>query len=354
MRHYFPSLNALRFYAAISIVIGHIYGYSGQFEPNRIFGMWLEPFLMSGTDAVTLFFVLSGFLITTILLNEQIENGTINVRSFYLRRARRILPLYILATVLSFAAAPILSPLYGRHYDLLGLLSTVMLSGHIGLAFGMIGLTGHFWSIGIEEWFYATIPNLLKRWRVPIIVAAVFIARYSLILVTAPDALTERYNLSPWEDLLIFSRFDAMALGALAAWFFKKRHPVLKLIYKLESLTVVLMLILIALPVADMGGALYDTVVAIISMSLILNVSTNPHTWVKLEHPLINALGQRSYGLYMLHPIVTFILSPLFPNNVLLLVLIPLTTIATASLSYRYLEQPFLKPPLAERISNTT
>src|SRR6266446_4521409 len=83
---HFPNLTGLRFFAAMSVLIYHFYG--------------LE--VLNGHYGVILFFVLSGFLITYLLLEEHDMYGTISLRQFYIRRILRIWPLYYWAIILSF------------------------------------------------------------------------------------------------------------------------------------------------------------------------------------------------------------------------------------------------------------
>ena len=97
-RVHFPGLNGLRFYAAVSVLVQHAEGLPVRcgMEKTSV----LNHAFLPGTEAVNLFFVLSGFLITFLLLTEQDRSGDINVRKFYLRRALRIWPLYFLIVFL--------------------------------------------------------------------------------------------------------------------------------------------------------------------------------------------------------------------------------------------------------------
>lgn len=348
-RQYFPGLDALRLYAAMSVLLIHIW--SGSYSPDMAFLPVVGVFTLSGIDAVTLFFVLSGFLITTLLLKEQAATNTINMRRFYLRRARRILPLYVFVVAVTFAFHPVLWSLFWRDYDGVGIVSILTLSGHVGFAFGQIAFLTHLWSIGIEEWFYAAAPQLIKRMRVPLVAALVIGVRYVVITVTAPSTLLmlEPRDLSQWEYFLHFTRFDAMAIGALAAWMYHQRHPALRWVYRLELPTLVLMGINIVLPLDNTPlGAVYDTAFALVSASLILNVATNPNTRLKLEHPIIKLLGQRSYGIYMLHMFAIYFVSPVFAYSAALFVIVPLLTFVMALAAYRYIERPFLIQPTAK------
>ena len=100
-KYYLPNLNGLRFIAAFVIIIQHIE------QIKYLFGIssnWVEySFLPKvGELAVVFFFVLSGFLITHLLIKEEKENGTIGIKNFYIRRFLRIAPLYFLIVALAF------------------------------------------------------------------------------------------------------------------------------------------------------------------------------------------------------------------------------------------------------------
>ena len=94
---FFPNLNGLRFVAASLVMICHIEQWKGL---NGLHRSLLPFFDKIGSLGVTLFFVLSGFLITYLLLTEKQDKGTINVKKFYLRRVFRIWPLYYLIIII--------------------------------------------------------------------------------------------------------------------------------------------------------------------------------------------------------------------------------------------------------------
>src|SRR5687767_14370505 len=98
MKSYLPGLNTVRFFAALNVVFLHFPAY-GTYSTY--------PFY-SGPDAVTIFFVLSGYLITYRLLLEHKEKGTINLKAFYIRRELRILPLYYLAVLVGGFILPLI------------------------------------------------------------------------------------------------------------------------------------------------------------------------------------------------------------------------------------------------------
>lgn len=97
---YFPNLNGLRFFAAFIVLLGHQ-------EQMKSYYLEMDPYLLvknpdSGQLGVILFFALSGFLITYLLLMEEAKTKTVSVKDFYIRRVLRIWPLYYFLILLVF------------------------------------------------------------------------------------------------------------------------------------------------------------------------------------------------------------------------------------------------------------
>ena len=107
---YFPGLTEVRAIAAILVIIHHIELYKHRQEMYSLYDTFLNPFISSlGKAGVYIFFTLSGFLISYLLLCERKKNGHINIIKFYTRRALRIWPLYYLILLLSWLLIPSLA-----------------------------------------------------------------------------------------------------------------------------------------------------------------------------------------------------------------------------------------------------
>ena len=229
----FPGLDAIRAYAAIAVLIVHAQQLQillGFPPANGLYSV-LTHLIPTGHDAVTLFFVLSGFLITYLMLVEEQQTGTINVGRFYLRRILRIWPLYFLLMAIGFVGLPLV--LGYRNYPFIQpntqWSSKIVLFAAMMANFAMAFLpaaipVAHLWSIGVEEQFYLIWPNLMKRFahHVPAVAGAVIVGKVILL-----NWLVSRQSVKPlgWSWVLNgtiiwlkLTRLESMAIGALAAW----------------------------------------------------------------------------------------------------------------------------------------
>ena len=107
-RVYFPNLNGVRFLAALVVIIHHVemgkfwFGQPNIYDKSFVGGVF-------GQLGIIMFFVLSGFLITYLLLEEHRKTGTISIKDFYIRRMLRIWPVYYLIVILGFFVFPQIS-----------------------------------------------------------------------------------------------------------------------------------------------------------------------------------------------------------------------------------------------------
>lgn len=112
---YFKGLNALRFFAASLVVLHHTATIG---KKDGLFDLCDWGLFRNGANAVNFFFVLSGFLITYLLLKEHDQTGTISIKQFYLRRVRRIWPLYFLLIIIGTLLLPLAFGLVGIDYQM--------------------------------------------------------------------------------------------------------------------------------------------------------------------------------------------------------------------------------------------
>ena len=166
---HYPNLNALRFIAAFMVIVHHIEQTKGTFGFDNYWST--STIYFAGKLGVVLFFVLSGFLITNLLLIEQKTSSTISIRNFYVRRILRIWPLYYLIIGLALFVLPHFSlfaiPKYGietlnmnftwKLGLFICLLPNLVLSAIANVPFAV-----HTWSIGVEEQFYIIWPAAIR------------------------------------------------------------------------------------------------------------------------------------------------------------------------------------------------
>ncbi len=206
--HNIRELNGVRGLAAIIVFFAHSLGYIGP-DPRwgpvinatnavaRAFNSWVD-----------VFFVLSGYLITSILLRRR--SSPDYFRSFYWRRALRILPLYAAA----LTSILLLFPHAGPYV----LLSTFFLANFNG--FFHISFDGPFWTLGIEEQFYLLWPGILHRRSIAQLRRLSLGIAISVILFRFAAALASHNNFN-----LTFFRVDGLAIGAWLACYFFERKP---------------------------------------------------------------------------------------------------------------------------------
>lgn len=164
---YFKGLNALRFFAASLVVLHHTATIG---KKDGLFDLCDWGLFRNGANAVNFFFVLSGFLITYLLLKEHDQTGTISIKQFYLRRVRRIWPLYFLLIIIGTLLLPLAFGLVGIDYRMPYTLSQTW---YYFLFFFPILVLFHYghhfleplWSIGVEEVFYLLWAPLFKYCR---------------------------------------------------------------------------------------------------------------------------------------------------------------------------------------------
>jgi len=156
---HFPNLDGLRFYMALFVIIIHIESikYQGGREVIKSI-YYFQP--LAFLD-VCLFFVLSGFLITYLLMAEKRETGNINYKSYFKRRSLRIWPLHYLILALGFFVLPFLFNFISKsnhenmhHNFWVNLVGCMLFLSPIALITGRIPpVIGPIWSVGVEEVF---------------------------------------------------------------------------------------------------------------------------------------------------------------------------------------------------------
>lgn len=342
---YFPGLNGLRFYAAMSVIIAHTAMSYPELRPYSYGRESLfEWFFLSGYQAVNLFFVLSGFLITFLLFREREETGDISITRFYRRRILRIWPLYYLVALIGL----VVLPTWFGHSVSLPVLTPAAIAGVLTLlpnlsnAVRGIGAIAPLWSLGIEEQYYLVWPHVIKRNRMWIAVAGIILFR------SIAEAVVNRWGDAVLARVIWDTRFECMAMGAIGAWLYTYHKRACQIIYKpiAQGYFGLLFVLLIFFDLPN--TVLMNLVTSVVFLVIILNVATNPRSLVKLENRTLRYLGDLSYGLYVWHyPILYLVMRSIQYTGALFdLWLYPLVigfTLIAAALSHHYFEAPFLR-----------
>ncbi len=217
-----PALDGLRGLAILLVMVGHFILYGGM-EPTLFIDRQLSKIGLTGWIGVDLFFVLSGFLITGILVDT--KESSYFFRTFYLRRVLRIFPLYYGFLIFCFWVWPRLVSISADYQSILweqgwywSYLTNIAIARN---GWGAFHAFGHFWSLAVEEQFYLVWPvviYLLPRQSLRalclLILFGSFVLRVGLGVAGYPLAA---YLLMP-------ARMDTLALGALLAIAVRERN----------------------------------------------------------------------------------------------------------------------------------
>lgn len=338
-----PGLNGLRAIAALSVLWGHIY-----LPSMGNWGMAGREFTLPVvSDGVTLFFVISGFLITYLLLNEERKSRTVNIPKFYMRRILRIWPIYYVYMVLALT----LTGLWGDGH----VWWYVFFTANIPFIFSLgIWPIAHYWSIGVEEQFYLFWPWLVRLTKGKMRRLMTLALGVCLGWLACKMASYLVWGTTAVYRFFAVTRFDCMMLGAMGAILYYKRNPLFMKTFGNRWVgTVSLVALMFSLPWAEyIPAPIRPQVLAVLSLATIMGqVSGRPV--ISLENRLCDSVGKISYGIYVIHPLMIYFASQAWRqwapemntlwSNVLIYCGMTIAVYVVAWLSYRYLESPFLR-----------
>lgn len=340
---YFPGLNGLRAIAALAVIIMHVVQ-SSWF--TAVIGKYTS--FPIGSYGVTLFFVLSGFLITYLLLEEKSRSGTVKTGNFYMRRILRIWPLYFLFIILCV----IVYWLNGRADLILNdrLWYIVLFAPNVLYALGAgIFILAHYWSLGVEEQFYLFWPWVVKYVKKLFLWALIFGALFFLLKIT----FRFMYGSSSFIYRIFHNtRFDCMMVGALGAIVYRSGNEKVMNIFAKKWIQLISWLLFIGLgfKLIPIPGVISQQIFALASMSLIFGQIIPGKALINLENKFFNHIGKISYGIYIYHPLWVLLFTLFMKKlgisaqtGVIIIFPIVLTlTLLTAHISYKYFEKPFL------------
>lgn len=362
-RHiYFKNLDGLRFICFLSVFLAHSFHtkYPHLQEAN-LYQFIKIDILANANLGVNCFFVLSGFLITYLIIQEKKINGQINIKRFWIRRILRIWPLYYFCVFWGFIAFPFIKSLFGQ---IPNESATVLPYLFFFNNFEIIhtgppdaSILWVLWSIAIEEQFYLFWPVLL--YLLPI--RYYYLPFVGIIIIsTIFRTFNDDFKVLHYHTL---SCIGDMAVGALGAWCISE-IPELKVAitkWRKYQIALIYLSFVFLYLFRDELLAFYPTfqsvdrlLISLVFLSIILEQNYAKYSFFKLgDFKYISQLGLISYGLYCLHTtalLATTTLThklgidtklwQLFLLNGLLSMAI---TILLAKFSYRFYEYPFLK-----------
>lgn len=336
-KSYYPSLNGLRGISILSVVLSHV----GRDRS------WLC--FIDGGIGVQIFFILSGFLITSLLLKEKIIKGKISLKSFYIRRFLRIIPVaYLFLIVLIF-----LNNIFNLKITLLSFFTGFMFLKNIPVTYDWY--TGHYWSLSTEEQFYLLAPSLLSFWPNSYIRIVILL----LILVPIVDYIGFNnisifYTNRPIHviTMTFLAVTDKGALYIMSGSLFA--ILVFKNILKPERFAgqyYLSTILLVAAAIIHYSNGLptipyLSAIVFTILMCFVILINLNENNLMTkiLDTPVLNKLGILSYSIYIWQQIFTvyqpwrgkFLFSDSIVFNMIVLLIV-------SCCSYYFYELKFLK-----------
>ncbi len=366
---YFANLDALRFIAASMVIVFHLE------HKKRLFGLqnaWkFLSFNKLGDFAVTIFFTLSGFLISYLLLKEKELSAkrtgieTLNIKNFYIRRILRIWPLYYLIVVTGFLVwpsidlffIPKMSELWQHLYTPTGFVTYFLFMPNVAYAlFGNIPYIDQTWSIGVEEQFYIFWPMLftvVRRKLIPWLLA--FLFAYLLLKFYLFRISHQSEQIGKLYTLAYISRFSCMAIGGIAAAMLMKKHLFDKQLSFLGQkwIQFIVLLTVAAFTFTGMHKLFWiidHEVFSVLVAVCLINLSQPEVSIINVQNKQVLYLGKISYGLYMYHNILIgfsiWLITKAFGiehYNIALYLSSFALTILVSALSYEFFERPFLK-----------
>ncbi|WP_145319238.1 acyltransferase family protein [Paenibacillus xylanexedens] len=347
-KRHMNGLDGLRAIAVLAVIAYHL---NLDFIPGGLLG-------------VGIFFVLSGYLITDILVSQWQEHGRISLGDFWVRRVRRLLPgmLTMTAVVMIWLVCTDPSRLAALRGDIVSGVLYISNWWYIFHnvsyfeSFGPPSPFGHFWSLAVEEQFYLIWPLLLiaaivvfkrKGWLVVFIVVAAELSAGAMAIMYNPDLDPSRVYYGT--DTRAFALLAGAALAVV--WPSRKLSNSLpgmnRLVLDVSGLAALAWLIYMMLNSSEYDPFLYQGGMVLQAIATTLLVAVLAHPSSSLARIIgakpLRWIGERSYGLYLWHYPVIILTNPAVDTggaHPVRIILQVAATVVLASLSLKYIENP--------------
>jgi len=345
-----PNLDPLRFLLASLVMFLHI----PQLSKNQGLPYFFDaPIFNRGTEAVYMFFVLSGFLIIRLIYRYK-QRDKFSIRKFYVRRILRIFPLYYLVIIFGFTfywlILPALNIPFENNYNLGEgvLMTTFFLPNIFGKLYAPGGILEVLWSIGIEEQFYLMIAPMLYLVKKNKILLVLIVLTIGYFIIFHLDGLDVLRRFSFVYFLLFFG-------GIVAILEEKNKLEFLKISAIIPITILITTVLYFMTDLFKFENLWICNLTTMLLFGLCIHTLAHNNFGKTINNKFLNYLGQISYGMYMFHVIVLncvvfFMLKieelKIFNDTITILLIYILTfaiTILVSHLSYTYFESYFLK-----------
>ena len=354
---YLPSIDSLRALAVLAVIIYHV-------DVN---------YLPGGFLGVDLFFVLSGYLISSLIIKEYRKTGSLNLYNFYIRRARRLLPAVYFMITVGLVVMVLFNEVLLRKSHLDAIFGYIYSSNWWYIfhkldyfdSFGAQSPFKHLWSLAIEEQFYMIFPLLfllinrkkkskdgtykLNKNFLYVVLGLILVSLIAHILLFDINNISRIYF---GTDTRAFS----LLIGVVGAILYpmEKLHakvtPQQNIMYSVVSLVSIATLITVMIYTSEYNTWLYRggfLLVAILGLIVIIS-SGKQHTLMSrlLSFKPVVFIGKISYSLYLWHFPVLVLTTPVSEignPNIIFVILRVILTFALATASYVFVETPIRK-----------
>jgi len=355
-RFYLPELDTLRFFAAAAVYAHHFMpggSYLPRYLPRLLFAL-VVWFSRAGWVGVPIFFCLSAYLLTALMLREREATGAVAVKAFYARRILRIWPLYFFF----IAFASVLGIFVASQRHPLGFVAAfLLLAGNFALALKPQtgGIIVVLWTVSIEEQFYLAWPLVVRRIGVRGLMAVA-----AGLFVVASISRGLMLALSVPRAFILFSTMtclDPMAVGILMAAILRNRSPRIPVWGRIAIGAAAIVGLITAANLLEINNrsfaefALisYPMIALCCGLLLLATIGSAAAGLRFMRNPTLVYLGKISYGIYVYQlaamQFARYLAgpSPGLVGYTLYAIGAASLDVALAAASYRWLESPFLR-----------
>lgn len=344
---YMKQLDAIRGIAVLAVIYTHVFA-----EHDKMLPFFISKVYWGGLG-VNLFFVLSGFLITGILLSsrDKIHAGVMTaseaIKTFYFRRTLRIFPIYYLTLLVAclLSIPPVRETLLWHVFYL----TNVYFVWHGGWN----GSIAPLWSLAVEEQFYLIWPWVIlftPRRRLLLVILAVILSAPLFRLYCSVQNLG--FGLSNYQPMLLFANTDLLGIGALFALLRREKPHIAEMVanYSL-ALSAPLFLAFLILKMENMHVVVEPFWFTICGMFFVWIIYSASKGFSGLAGKILGMkgllyIGKISYGLYLLHYFVHACVIVAFPSfntyPIYRGMFVTVLSISAAAICFRFIESPFL------------